>query len=187
MTTPAPPDTPKKKRGRMIGFGCLGCGGLVLLVVVIMIIATAVSGGGTDETPATTTDPAATSEATTEAEAPSTTENTETTDDVDPQAWADGVATYVITQNAGEGKAWADTCGDGWCNYVTDVSADNTGDLKIALQVAPDAPENEELARATASFIMLSAADEYPDLTWVEVYDSTGVIIDQYQRSDFGK
>lgn len=187
--SPIPPAPKRKGPSKWIGLGCFGCGALVLLVVIIMIIASAVSGGGDDAAPETETTQA---EETTE-EAPETTpeeESDEAPEDPaeDPQAWADGVANEVIVANAGEGKKWADTCGgSGWCAYVTDVSADNVGDLKVTLQVTPGATENEELARSTASFIVLSAADDHPELSWVEVYDGTGVIIDQFQRSDFGK
>lgn len=183
-TSPAAPK--KKGPGKWIGLGCLGCGGLVFIIVIIMIIASTLGGGGDDDAaPATeTTQAEETDQATAEEESEAATEEPAE----DPQEWADGIADEVIVANAGEGKEWADTCGGaGWCAYVTEVSADNVGDLKVTLQVTPGDAENEELARSTASFIMLSAADDHPELSWVEVYDGTGVIIDQFQRSDFNK
>lgn len=103
----------------------------------------------------------------------------------DPQAWADKVAHDVIVANAGEGAGWPEVCGGaGWCTYVAGVSATTTGQLHVQLQVPPGDPENKELARATATFIILSTADAHPELDWVIVEDSTGTIIDQYQPSD---
>ncbi|MBQ1118527.1 DUF4352 domain-containing protein [Streptomyces sp. C3-3] len=51
-----PPPAPKKKTGKIIGFGCLGIVGLFVLIAIIA----AVAGGGDDGNESSTTKPAAT-------------------------------------------------------------------------------------------------------------------------------
>ena len=213
-TEPATGEPPVKKKigkGKIAGIAGGGCCALILILFIIGLIGAGLSGelGADPETPAATTataDPVEepTTEPTTEApaEEPSATTEAEPSDEpttAEPtteapatteaapsgQEWADSIADYVLTANGAE--QWSDLCGTGWCSYVTNVHATAEGTLYVDLQIEPGAPDNEQLARNTASFIILSAAGDHPELDWVVVNDGTGTIIEQYQPSDFGQ
>lgn len=207
----AAPARKKMSKGRIAGIAGGGCCALILVFFIIGLIGVGLSGdlGASPEPDPTTVSEAPPEEETTseepvpeestgtEAPAPEETITTEAEPTEEPttaeptdeapnaQEWADGIANEVLTNNGAD--SWADFCGTGWCSYVTNVHANAEGTLHVDLQVEPGAADNEQLARNTASFIILSAAADHPELDWVVVNDGTGTIIDQYQPSDFGR